>query len=145
MNILNINWFAILVGTVVIFIFNAVWFGPKTFYPMWWAALGKEQPKPEDQDTRGKTMARLFGGSFAAALAQAIVLYIMVKGASTQFDLSPVFGGAIGLGLGVVAAGASLGHRLFGQQGFKVWIIEVAADAIALTIAGAVMATLITA
>ncbi len=145
MNILNINWLALVFGTLAIFIFNAIWFGPKTFYPMWWAALGKEPTKPEDQDTSVKTMVRLFGGTFAGALAQAIVLLIMVQGASAHFDMSLLFGAVIGLSLGVVAAATSLGHRLFGQQGFKVWIIEVAADAIALTIAGAVMAALITA
>jgi hypothetical protein len=143
MNILNFNWFAILLGTFVIFLINAIWFGPKTFYPMWWAAMGKEPTKPEDQDTSGKTMARLFGGSFAAALAQAIVLCIMVQGASAHFEMSVVFGATIGLGLGVVAAGASLPHRLFGQQGFKVWIIEVSADVLALVAAGAIMALLV--
>lgn len=143
MNILNFNWFAILLGTFVIFLINAIWFGPKTFYPMWWAAMGKEPTKPEDQDTSGKTMARLFGGSFAAALAQAIVLCIMVQGASAHFEMSVVFGATIGLALGVVAAGASLPHRLFGQQGFKVWIIEVSADVLALVAAGAIMALLV--
>lgn len=143
MNILNINWLALLVGTLAIFIINAIWFGPKTFYPVWWAAMGKEPTKPEDQDTSGKTMVRLFGGSFAAALAQAIVLCIMIQGASAHFEMSLVFGATIGLALGVVAAGASLAHRLFGQQGFKVWIIEVAADILALVAAGAIMSLLV--
>jgi hypothetical protein len=145
MNISELNWLAILLGTLTIFVFNAIWFGPKTFYPVWWAAMGKEPTKPEDQDTSGKTMARLFGGGFAAALAQAIVLCIMVQGASAHFEMSVVFGATIGLALGVVAAGASLAHRLFGQQGFKVWIIEVAADILALVAAGAVIAALVTA
>jgi hypothetical protein len=145
MDILNINWLALVVGTLTIFVINAIWFGPKTFYPMWWAALGKEPTKPEDQDTSAKTMVRLFGGTFAGALAQSIVLFIMVQGASTHFDMNLLFGAVIGLALGVVAAAASLGHRLFAMQGFKVWIIEVGADLLALTVAGAVIAAFITA
>ena len=43
------------------------------------------------------------------------------------------------LGLGVLAAGASLGHRLFAYQGFKVWIIEVSADIIGLVLMGLVI------
>ena len=35
---------------------------------------------------------------------------------------------------------ASLSHRLFGGESFKVWIIETANDAINLTIAGAIIA-----
>jgi hypothetical protein len=141
MNTFSINWLAVALGTLAIFMIQAIWFGPKTFYPVWWKALGKEPTKPEDQDTSGKTMLRLFGGSFAAALAQTSVLYLVIFGSGLN-----VLGGAVaGFGLGVVAAGASLGHRLFGQQGFKVWIIEVGADVVALTVAGAILAALITA
>ena len=143
MNSMSINWLALALGTVAIFFVNAIWFGPKTFYPVWWKAMGKEMTNPEDQDTSPKTMLRLFGGSFAAALAQAIVLLVLVSFASTQPGFAISVGAAIGLALGVVAAGASLAHRLFGQQGFKVWIIEVGADVLALVIAGAIIAALV--
>jgi hypothetical protein len=79
--------------------------------------MSKEPTKPEDQDTSAKGMVRLFGSSFAAALAS--------------------------FGLGIVAAAASLPHRLFGQQGFKVWIIEVGADVTALTATGAILAVMV--
>ena len=126
-------------ATIAIVVINSIWFGPKTFYPNWWKAMGKEMTKPEDRDTSGKTMLRLFGGSFAAALAQAIVLFVAIF--ASGFSIA---GGAImGLGFGVVAAGASLAHRLFGEQGFKVWIIEVAADIIALMAAGAIIAAFV--
>jgi len=126
-------------ATIAIVVINSIWFGPKTFYPIWWKAMGKEMKKPEDRDTSGKTMLRLFGGSFAAALAQAIVLFVAIF--ASGFSIA---GGAImGLGFGVVAAGASLSHRLFGEQGFKVWIIEVAADVIALMAAGAIIAAFV--
>jgi hypothetical protein len=126
-------------ATIAIVVINSIWFGPKTFYPVWWKAMGKEMKKPEDRDTSGKTMLRLFGGSFAAALAQAIVLFVAIF--ASGFSIA---GGAImGLGFGVVAAGASLAHRLFGEQGFKVWIIEVAADIIALMAAGAIIAAFV--
>jgi hypothetical protein len=126
-------------ATIAIVVINSIWFGPKTFYPIWWKSMGKEMKKPEDRDTSGKTMLRLFGGSFAAALAQAIVLFVAIFASGFS-----VAGGAImGLGFGVVAAGASLAHRLFGEQGFKVWIIEVAADIIALMAAGAIIAAFV--
>jgi hypothetical protein len=141
MNAFPINWLAVALGTFAIFMIQAIWFGPKTFYPLWWKAMGKEATKPEDQDTSGKTMLRLFGSSFAAALAQTSVLYLVIFGSGLS-----VLGGALaGFGLGVIAAAASLPHRLFGQQGFKVWIIEVGADVVALTAAGAIIAALVTA
>ena len=139
MNTFTFNWLAFALGTLAIFMIQAIWFGPKTFYPVWWKAMGKEPIKPEDQDTSAKGMVRLFGSSFAAALAQATVLYLVIFGSGLT-----LLGGALaGLALGVVAAAASLPHRLFGQQGFKVWIIEVGADVVALTAAGAVLAVMI--
>ena len=42
--------------------------------------MGKAPTKPEDQDTSVMGMVRLFGSSFAAALAQATVLYLVIFG-----------------------------------------------------------------
>ena len=47
-----LNWVALLLGTLAIFFVNAIWFGPKTFYPAWWKALGKEMPKPGELRVR---------------------------------------------------------------------------------------------
>ena len=139
MNAFSINWLAVALSTFAIFMIQAIWFGPKTFYPVWWKAMGKEATKPEDQDTSGKTMLRLFGSSFAAALAQTAVLYLVIFGSGLS-----VLGGALaGFGLGIIAAAASLPHRLFGQQGFMVWIIEVGADVVSLVAAGLVIAALV--
>jgi hypothetical protein len=139
MDTFSVNWLAVALGTLAIFMIQAIWFGPKTFYPLWWKAMGKEPTKPEDQDTSVKGMIRLFGSSFAAALAQTAVLYVVIFGSGL-----PVIGGALaGFGLGVLAAAASLPHRLFGQQGFKVWIIEVGADVLGLVAAGAILAAML--
>ena len=37
----SINWLAVLLATIVSFVSGFIWFGPKTFYPVWWKALGK--------------------------------------------------------------------------------------------------------
>ena len=60
---------------------------------------------------------------------------------NTNFGVSD--GALVGFALGVgIAMFASLSHRLFGGENFKVWIIETANDAINLTIAGAIIAYL---
>lgn len=130
------NFLAIILGLLAAYVFNAIWFGPKTFYPAWIRALGKPEPRREDADMRVSTQIRLFGGTFAGQLAAVVVLAV-VLGLVPEADWA--VGALAGAGMGVVAAGASLGHRLFAQQGFKVWIIEVSADVIGLAIAGAVI------
>ena len=44
-------------------------------------------------------------------------------------------------GVGLVAA-SSLSHRLFGGDGFRVWLIEVGGDVVGLTLAGLVLGLL---
>lgn len=143
MNLIEINWLAVGLGAIAIFMINAIWFGPKTFYPVWWKALGKEVPETTAQDTSAKEMVRLFGSSLAAAIAQALVLSIFISVAAAATQVTVLLGAMIGLAFGVVAMGASLPHRLFGQQGFKVWLIEVGADVVSLIAAGAIIAALV--
>ena len=53
---------------------------------------------------------------------------------------SAVDGALVGALLGVgLAAASSLSHRLFGGFGYKVWLIEVASDALNLTIMGLII------
>lgn len=133
---MTLNFLAIILGVLAAYVFNAIWFGPKTFYPMWIRALDKPEPRREDADMSAKNQIKLFGGTLAGWLAQGVVLAIVI-GLVPDADWS--IGALAGVGLGIVAAGASLGHRLFANQGFKVWIIEVSADLIGLAIAGAVI------
>lgn len=133
---MNLNPLAIALGFLAAFIFNAIWFGPKTFYPAWFKALGKPMPKREEVNMSAKGQIALFGGTFAGQLAAVFVLAV-VLGLVPDADWS--IGALAGLGVGIVAAGSSLGHRLFSYQGFKVWIIEVSADVIGLVIAGAII------
>lgn len=133
---MTVNPLAIALGLLATFVFNAIWFGPKTFYPAWLKALGKPMPKREEVDMSARGQLALFGGTFAGQLAAVIVLAVVI---SLVPDADWLVGALAGVGVGVVAAGSSLGHRLFSYQGFKVWIIEVSADVIGLALAGAVI------
>lgn len=140
MNLLTINFVAVAAGALAIFLINGLWFGPKTFYPVWWRALGKDVPEASAQDTSAKEMVRLFGSGMAGALAQSLVLTLIIVAVSQVQQIDVALGALIGLAFAVVSAGASLPHRLFGRQGFKVWIIEIGADTLALVAAGCLIA-----
>ena len=133
---MNLNFLAIILGVLAAYIFNAIWFGPKTFYPMWIKSMGREMPKREDMDMSAKAQIKLFGGTLAGQLAVGVVVGV-VLGLIPGADAGT--GALVGLGLGVVAAGASLGHRLFAYQSFKVWVIEVSGDIIGIVLMGLVI------
>ena len=146
MEMLNINWLAVFVASLSSFVIGAVWFGPKTFYPVWMKALGRKWPA-ERVEMSGAETALLFGGTYVAALAQVVTLAVVIgfaRLAAPGFDAGTgaIFGFVLSVGFG---AFASLSHRLFGQEdhkganALKVWLIEVGQDVLAVTIAGAIL------
>lgn len=138
MELIPINWLAVGIAFVVVFIAGALWFGPKTFFPVWWRALGKD---PDDMGGSGANMAVIFGGTAVAAAVQVIGIALAIGVATLAFGpVGPLGGLLIGLTLGIVfTAAGSLSHRLFGLQGFKVWLIEVGSDVLNYALAGLII------
>jgi hypothetical protein len=138
MTLSGVSIVGILVAFVFSFISGAIWFGPKTFYPVWMKAKGNssgqltvEQNKP----------ALLFGGTILGILIQTTMLAVIINslqasGADFGVAQGALTGMALGIGIGMFA---SLSHRLFSGESLKVWIIETANDAINLTVAGAII------
>ena len=134
MSISNIHWVAVLVSGLVGITSGAIWFGPKTFYPAWLKAMGK----PENNNpSEAMNMGVVFGSTFVAQFVQAIALALIL---SSMTGLNMGKGALVGLVAGIgIAAASSLGHRLFGGQGFKVWGIEVSNDILNLVLMGAIL------
>ncbi|NCV07752.1 MAG: DUF1761 domain-containing protein [Actinobacteria bacterium] len=141
MTFTGLNLLAVLAAFVVSFISGAIWFGPKTFYPVWMKAKGNlsgqltgEQNKP----------ALLFGGTILGVLIQTLTLGVIINSLQLHnANFGALNGAGVGFALGVgISMFSSLSHRLFGGENLKVWIIETANDAMNLTIAGAIIAVL---
>lgn len=120
------------------FVSGAIWFGPKTFYPIWMKARGITSGQLTTQQNKP---ALLFGGTIIGIVIQTLTLALIITGLQNQnTDFSVADGALVGFAVGVgIAAFASLSHRLFGGESVKVWIIETANDAINLTIAGMII------
>ena len=133
----ELNWLAIVLAWIAAFIAGAIWFGPKTFFPVWWRAMGKD---PNNMEVTGN-MGVIFGGTAVAAFVEAVAVASVIHFvalASSSFGMWD--GAGVGLLLGVgLAAASSLSHRLFAGHGFKVWAIEVSSDVVNLTIMGLII------
>jgi hypothetical protein len=138
MTFTGLNLLGVLLAFIVSFISGAIWFGPKTFYPVWMKAKGNALGQLTS--TQNKPVV-LFGGTILGVVIQTLTVAFVVTALghnNANFGVSD--GALVGFALGVgIAMFASLSHRLFGGENFKVWIIETANDAINLTIAGAVI------
>ncbi len=84
----------------------------------------------------------MFGSTIVGVLIQTLTLGLIINSLQVhQANIGILDGAGIGLALGVgIGMFASLSHRLFGGDSFKVWIIETSNDALNLTIAGAIIA-----
>lgn len=135
---MEFNFLAVILATVAGFAIGGLWFGPKTFFPVWWKLMGKS---PEEQPG-SESMATVFGLTFLGAITQASVLGLILPLIADTVGGLDWFGGlATGalLGLGFSAA-TSLSHKLFGGFGLKVWVLEVGQDIVSLAAMGAIVA-----
>jgi Protein of unknown function (DUF1761) len=139
MTFTGLNLLGVILAFFFSFISGAIWFGPKTFYPVWMRARGNASGQ---LTTSQNKPALLFGGTIIGVLIQTLTVALVVTSLghnNSNFGVSD--GALVGFVLGVgIAMFASLSHRLFGGENLKVWIIETANDAFNLTIAGAIIA-----
>ena len=135
----GLNFVGVLVAFIVSFASGGIWFGPKTFYPVWMKAKGIGSGQLTTQQNKP---ALLFGGTIVGVLVQTLTLGVIITSLQAHNpDLGILDGAGVGFALGVgIGMFASLSHRLFGGDSLKVWIIETVNDAINLTIAGAIIA-----
>ncbi len=135
----HINFAAVIVATISAIAIGSIWFGPRTFFPVWWAAMGR----PKDEKPGGENMTVVFAGTFIGQFVQAMAVAIVVAMQADRGNgqLGAFDGLFIGLLVGVgFAAAASLSHRLFAGQSFKVWAIEVGSDVVSLTVMSIIIA-----
>lgn len=136
----GLNFFAIVAAFGFCFVSGAIWFGPKTFYPIWMKERGIASGQLNSQQNKP---VLLFGGTILGLLVQILVLALVINSLAGQGEATALQGATVGLALGVgISMFSSLSHRLFGGESLKVWLIETASDGINLTIAGAIIAIL---
>lgn len=144
MDFSTINWLAVLFCVLASMVIGAVWFGPKTFFPIWWKAVGKvgEPSMGGGENTPGSSlgMGMVWGGVVFASFVQAVFMSMMVHAmGSISGGVSLASGALTGflIWLGFVAS-SSLTNKLFADR-LQAWVLEQGNHLITFVVMGAIV------
>ena len=137
MDFSSINWLAVVVCVVVSMISGSIWYNPKTFFPVWWKVVGKENQAPGMQN-----MGMTWTLTVLSSLVQAVAMALMVNamGSLMTGGANLVNGALTGwmLWLGFIAP-TYLVNKLFAGHGLKIWAIEAGNHLVNFVLFGAIL------
>ncbi len=136
MNFGSINWLAVLACVVASMMIGGIWFGPKTFFPIWWKAVGKT----ENDAPGGVSMAVVWGGTVLASFVQAVFMSLFVNAMGSMTGGATLGSGAMAgflLWLGFVAP-SSLTNKLFANR-LTAWALEAGNHLVTFLVVGAIV------
>ncbi len=136
MDFSSINWLGVIVCVVASMIVGSIWFSRKTFFPMWWKAIGKS----EEDGPGSQNMGMLWGLTILASFVQAIFMSLMVNAMGSMTGGHTLVSGALAgffLWLGFVAP-SSLTNKLFANQ-LTAWMLEAGNHLVTFVLMGAIL------
>ena len=117
----ELNMWAIVVCMFVAFLTGSLWFNPKTFFLIWWKAMGKSE---KDMNVGSGNMGMVWSMTVLSALVQPLFLAIVIglifpDGATAWLGMQV----GILMWLGFIAP-TYLVNKMFAGHGWVVWSIE---------------------
>ena len=128
----SINWLAIVVCVVVSMVSGSIWFNPKTFFPVWWKAIGRSESAPPGM----QNMGMVWGLTLLSSLVQAVSLAFVINLMGSMTLGSGMMTGFM-MWLGFVAT-TGLTNKLFSGQ-LKAWVLEQGNHLINFLLFGAIL------
>jgi surface polysaccharide O-acyltransferase-like enzyme len=130
----HVNWLAVLVSGIVIFVLGGLWYSPVLFAKKWVALMGKTEAELK----AGASGAAPYVLAFLCALVTSFVLAIIIN----HF---PPYNAARGIFVGVLcwvgfAAPSSFGTAVFSGTPKALWAINTGYNLVSFAIAGAILA-----
>lgn len=143
MDFSSINWLAVAACVVASMVIGGVWFGPKTLFPIWWKAIGKQgEPTMGGSPTPGETlgMGMVWGGVILASFIQAVFMSLVVNAMGSMSGGATLASGALTgflIWLGFVAS-SSLTNKLFADR-LLAWVLEQGNHLLTFVVMGAIV------
>jgi hypothetical protein len=140
MHVPPVNWLAILVAGIVIFILGGLWYSPILFAKKWIAL----QNKTEEQmraEAAGANMPLIYASAFITGLIIAWAMALVFAHIANDMQMNAAHGALLGfiLWLGF-AASTSYATALFSGKPRQLWLIDTAYNLVSFVLAGIILA-----
>ena len=137
-----VNYLAVLVAGIVIFVLGGLWYSPVLFAKKWFALQGRTEEQMRAQAATSN-MPVMYLSAFITALITAWVLALVLA----HFDRSITFTWAHGALFGFLfwlgfAATTSYATALFSGKPKQLWLIDSTYNLVSFVIAGIILAVL---
>lgn len=136
----HLNWLAILVAGIVIFMLGGLWYSPVLFAKKWIAL----QNKTEEQmraEAAGANMPMMYASAFLTGLIIAWTMAMVFAHIANDIEMNAAHGALFGalLWLGF-AATTSYATALFSGKPRQLWFIDSAYNLVSFVLAGIILA-----
>jgi uncharacterized protein DUF1761 len=140
MHVPPVNWLAVLVAGIVIFMLGGLWYSPILFSKRWIAL----QNKTEEQmraEAAAANMPLMYASAFATGLITAWAMALVFAHIANDMQMNAAHGALLGaiLWLGF-AATTSYATALFSGKSRQLWFIDSAYNLVSFVLAGIILA-----
>ncbi len=131
----TVNYLAILVSAVVIFMLGGLWYSPLLFAKPWMALQGKT---PEDVQASGGAGPMMYVQVFLSGLVTSFIMAMLISRLNSHEALT-------GVKLSILcwagfAAATSYGTALFSFKSRALWAIDTTFNLVSFVVAGIILA-----
>jgi hypothetical protein len=136
----TINYLAVLVAGIVIFVLGGLWYSPVLFAKRWIALQGRTEEQMRAQ-AAAANMPVMYLSAFVCGFVTAFVMAVILAHMASSIDLSVEHGALIGFmcWLGF-AATSSYATALFSGKPKQLWLIDSAYNLVSFVLAGMILA-----
>ena len=126
----DINYLAVLVAALAMFVIGAAWYTPLLFAKAWMKELGLKK-----EDFAKQNMLKTFGGSFLLMLVMSFNLAAFF-GPEVDWQAGMIYGALTGIGWVAAAIGI---NYIYERRSIKLWLINAGYMAVSFTVMGAIL------
>ncbi|MEO8908910.1 MAG: DUF1761 domain-containing protein [Gemmatimonadaceae bacterium] len=136
----TINYLAVLVAGIIIFMLGGLWYSPALFARRWIALQGRTEEQERAQ-AAAANMPLMYASAFLCGLITAWVMALIFAHIAAQMDMNAAYGALFGFMLWLGFAGTtSYATALFSGKPKQLWLIDSMYNLVSFVLAGIVLA-----